>query len=134
MPDLLIDPPLPRAKSPDPFLQTLKLTIGAETIAQARWLCAADPAQGIAQLLDLTVHPDHRRQGHAHRLMEALTEQARAYFKFQKSRLRRIWTPIEQKHQIIARSFLMQFGFNHVGTVSELLKHEDLLIYMRTFD
>ena len=134
MPDLLIDPPLPRTKSPDPFLQTLKLTIGKDPIAQARWLCSTDPAQGVVQLLELTVHPDHRRQGHAHRLMEALTQQAQTYFKNQKSRLRRIWTPIEQKHQVIARSFLMQFGFNHVGTVSELLKDEDLLIYMRTFN
>ena len=134
MPDLLIEPPLPRAKSRDPFLQTLKLTVGSDPIAQARWLCSTDPAQGVAQLLDLTVHPDHRRQGHAHRLMEALTQQAQTYFKNQKSRLRRIWTPIEQKHQVIARSFLMQFGFTHVGTVSELLRDEDLLVYMRTFD
>ena len=134
MPDLLIDPPLSKSKSPDPFLQTLKLTIGNQPIAQARWLCSTDPAQGVVQLLELTVHPDHRRQGHAHRLMEALTQQAQTYFKNQKSRLRRIWTPIEQKYQVIARSFLMQFGFNHVGTVSELLKDEDLLIYMRTFN
>lgn len=134
MPDLLIDPPLPRTKSSDPFLQTLKLTIGKQPIAQARWLVNTDPAQGVAQLLDLTVHPDHRRQGHAHRLMEALTQQAQTYFKAQKSPLRRIWTSIEQKNQVVARSFLMQFAFNHVGTVSELLKDEDLLIYMRTFD
>jgi ribosomal protein S18 acetylase RimI-like enzyme len=134
MPDLLIDPPIPRAKSHDPFLQTLTLTIGNEPIARARWLVSTAPAQGVVQLLDLTVHPDHRRQGHAHRLMEAVTQQAQTYFKTQKSRLRRIWTSIEQKNQILARSFLMQFGFNHVGTISELLKDEDLLIYMRTFD
>jgi hypothetical protein len=41
---------------------------------------------------------------------------------------------VEQKRQVNGRSFLMQFGFNHVGTISQLLKREDLLIYMRTFD
>jgi hypothetical protein len=41
---------------------------------------------------------------------------------------------IEQKGQVIARSFLMQFGFNHVGTIAEVLKGEDLLIYLRTFN
>ena len=49
-----------------------------------------------------------------------------------------------QAHPIIAssllqvleqsRSFLMQFGLHHVGTIQELLKDEDLLMYMRTLD
>ena len=133
MPDLEVDPPA-RSKSPDPFLQTIRLSADDQPIGQARWLCAADPAEGVVQLLDLTVHPDHRRQDHGHRLMEAVVAQATTYFTHRKSRLRRIWIAIDQKRQVIGRSFLMQFGFNHVGTVPRLLKDEDVLIYMRTFD
>ncbi|HEY7119804.1 MAG TPA: GNAT family N-acetyltransferase [Tepidisphaeraceae bacterium] len=133
MPTLICDPPASGAKS-HPFLQTLKLTEAGQVIAQARWMCATDPAQGVAQILDLSVSPPHQRVGHGHTLMEAITREATAYFKSRKVRLRRIWMPIEQKRQVIARSFLMQFGFSHVGTISELLRDEDLLIYMRTFD
>ena len=134
MPNLTYDPPV-RAATGDTFLQSIRYTGPAdELIAHARWLAAADPSHGVIQILDFTVTPPHRRKGHGHFLMESLTTQARDYFAQRKLRLRRAWMAIEQKHQVIARSFLMQFAFNHVGTVQELLKREDLLIYMRTFD
>src|SRR5213080_801498 len=136
MPDLVIDPPAPRkvAKSADSFVQTIDLVEGAARIGRARWQCASDVSQGVVQILELTVAPRFRRQGHAHRLMEAITTQAGDYFKAGGARLRRLWIAIEQKEQVIARSFLMQFGFHHVGTVKELFKDQDLLVYMRTFD
>jgi GNAT superfamily N-acetyltransferase len=133
--DITCDPRVtPGVNVPDTFVQTVRLTRDREVIGQARWHCAADPAQGIAQLLELTIAPPHRRQEFGRRLMEAVTAQAREFFKSRKSRLRRVWISIEQERQVIGRSFLMQFGFHHVGTVQELLKGEDLLIYMRTFD
>jgi GNAT superfamily N-acetyltransferase len=131
--ELICDPPA-RSKSPDPFLQSIRLTDGETLIGQARWQTSFDPSQGVAQILDLTVMPAFRRKGNGRRLMEAITTQATEYFKWRKLRLRRLWLPVNQKSQVIARSFLMQFGFHHVGTVSELLKDEDLLMYMRTFD
>ncbi len=136
MPDLVIDPPAPRksSKSPDSFVQTIDLMDGPTRIGRARWQCVSDVSQGVVQILELTVAPKYRRQGYAHRLMEAVTAQAGDYFKAGGARLRRLWIAVEQKQQVIARSFLMQFGFHHVGTVSELLKEQDLLIYMRTFD
>ena len=134
MPKLTYDPPVRAAATTQTFLQTLRLTTGDQLVAQARWLVNTDPAHGVAQVVEFTVSPDHRRKGHGHFLMEALTTQATEFFALRKSRLRRVWLSLEQKRQVIARSFLMQFGFNHVGTVSELLKREDLLIYMRTFD
>jgi GNAT superfamily N-acetyltransferase len=133
MPNLTCDPPV-RSATADTFLQTLRYAEGDQLIAHARWLAATDLSHGVAQILDFTVSPTHRRKGHGHFVMEALTTQAADYFQHRKSRLRRVWIPVEQKHQVIARSFLMQFGFNHVGTISQLLKREDLLIYMRTFD
>jgi GNAT superfamily N-acetyltransferase len=133
MPKLTYDPPV-RAATGDTFLQSIRLAAGDDLVAHARWLSTADPSHGVIQILDFTVTPPHRRRGHGHFLMEALTVQARDYFQHRKFHLRRAWMAIEQKHQVIARSFLMQFAFNHVGTVQELLKREDLLIYMRTFD
>ena len=135
MPKLTFDPPLrPTAATAETFLQTIRLNAGEELIAHARWLANTDPAHGVIQILEFTVAPAHRRKGHGHFVMEALTTQATEYFALRKSRLRRVWTALEQKRQVIARSFLMQFGFNHVGTISQLLKREDTLIYMRTFD
>jgi GNAT superfamily N-acetyltransferase len=131
--ELICDPPA-RSKAPEPFLQSIRLADGDQLIGQARWQASFDSSQGVAQILDLTVSPAYRRKGNGRRLMEAITAQATEHFKCRKSRLRRLWIPIHQKSQVIARSFLMQFGFHHVGTVQELLKDEDLLIYMRTFD
>jgi GNAT superfamily N-acetyltransferase len=131
--ELICDPPA-RAKTADPFLQSIRYADGETLVGQARWHTTCDVSEGVAEILYLTVSPSYRRRGNGRRLMEAVTAQATEYFKCRKSRLRRLWIPVNQKSQVIARSFLMQFGFNHVGTVQELLKDEDLLIYMRTFD
>src|SRR5438045_3539203 len=106
MPDLVIDPPAPRkvAKGGDSFVQTIDLMDGATRIGRARWQCVSDLSQGVVQILELTVASRFRRQGHAHRLMEAVTAQAGDYFKTGGARLRRLWIAIEQKEQVIARS------------------------------
>jgi GNAT superfamily N-acetyltransferase len=127
------DPPV-SAKSADPFLQTIRLTSGDQVIGRARWISAAEPADGVVQILELTVADAHRRKGHGRQLMEALTEQCLEHFKLRNLKLRRIWLSLDQKRQVIARAFLMKFTFNHVGTVKELLKDQDMLIYMRAFD
>lgn len=133
MPTLRIAPPA-SPKSPDPFIQHIELVENEKPIAQAHWTTTDDPAQGIVQILELTVQPPHRRQGHAKRLMDALTQQAREHFKSRRQSLKRMWLTIDQKRQVIARSFLMKFGFHHVGTIKELLQDQDVLIYMRTFN
>jgi ribosomal protein S18 acetylase RimI-like enzyme len=131
--ELICDPPA-RTKTTENFIQSIRLMDGKELIAHARWQCAVDPSHGVAQLLELSVLPARRRQGHGRRVMDAVTAQATDYFRSRKFQLRRIWLALEQKKQVIGRAFLMQFGFNHVGTVSELLKDEDLLVYMRAFN
>jgi GNAT superfamily N-acetyltransferase len=129
----LCDPPV-TANSPDPFLQTIRLKDGDQVIGHARWISGCEPAEGVVQIVELSIAPAHRRQGNGKRLMEALTRQCKEHFKLRKARLRRQWLALDQKRHVISRSFLMQFTFHHVGTVNELLKDEDLLIYMRTFD
>jgi ribosomal protein S18 acetylase RimI-like enzyme len=133
MVEIICDPPA-RSKGIECFLQSVRIVDGDELIAQARWQTSSDPAQGVAQLLELWVAPARRRQGNGRKMMDAVAAQAMEHFRSRKSFLRRLWMAVEQKRQVIGRSFLMQFGFNHVGTVSELLKDEDLLIYMRTFN
>ena len=130
---IICEPPL-RSKSVESFCQTVRLLDGEELVAYARWQLTGDLSNGVAQLLELTVAEPRRRQGHGRRVMDAVVGQAEEYFRSRKLPLRRLWVAIEQKRQVIGRSFLMQFGFNHVGTVGEMLKDEDLLVYMRTFN
>lgn len=133
--ELTYDPPLPPTLSgDDTFVQTIRLHDGPTLIGQARWHCATPPAQGVVQILELSVAEPHRRQNHAHTLMDAVTKQAKSYFKQHGRKLRRLWLTLEQERQVLGRSFLMKFGFHHVGTVHEMLKDEDMLVYMRTFD
>jgi hypothetical protein len=134
MPTLRYSPPTARKETGIAFQQLIELLEGDQPIAHARWMCAADVSQGVVQILELTVPANQGRRGNGRILMNALTEQARDYFKLRKSKLRRIWMAIEQEGQVIGRSFLMKFGFHHVGTVHELLEDEDMLIYMRTFN
>jgi GNAT superfamily N-acetyltransferase len=121
-------------KAADPFLQTIRLIDGPQVIGRARWITTPDPAQGIVQVLELTVADPYRRKGHGRQLMDALTQQAHEHFELRNHKLRRIWLGVHQRGQVFARSFLMKFTFNHVATVAQLLRDEDMLIYMRTFD
>jgi ribosomal protein S18 acetylase RimI-like enzyme len=134
MATLRLSPPVSQKGSSGAFQQLIELLEGERAIAHARWMCGGDVSQGVVQILELTVPPEQGRRGHGRILMNALTEQARDYFQLRKSTLRRVWMAIEQEGQVIGRSFLMKFGFHHVGTVHELLDDEDMLIYMRTFN
>ena len=116
------------------FAQTITLTVDKTTIARARWQSSEDPADGVVQILDFQVSPDHRRRGIGQRLMDELIQQAGRQIKTQGGQIRRIWVAIEQKRQVIARSFLMRYTFHHVGTVKELLRDQDVLIYARSFN
>jgi len=116
------------------FQQSIELREGDELIGNARWICSGDSSEGVVQILELNVSAGRGRRGNGRALMDHLTQQAKDYFKLHNIKLRRIWIVIEQKRQVIGRSFLMKFGFHHVGTVHEMLKDEDLLVYMRTFD
>lgn len=135
--ELAIEPKVEPAKSSEGagvFAQCLELKEGERLIGRARWASSSDPSSGVAQVLELWVSPEYRRKGHGGRLMDELTGQARAYFKSRKALLRRVWMAVEQKQQVVARSFLMKFTFHHVGTIRELLLDEDMLVYMRTLN
>src|SRR6188474_2041952 len=108
MPDLsyTYTPPVER-KSAELFLQTIRLAQGDQELGRACWIAGQEVQEGVVQIIELTVTPGNWRKGHGQRLMEALTEQCRKYFKLRKSRLRRIWVAVDQKRHVIGRSFLM---------------------------
>ncbi len=130
--ELTYDPPLPRKPGIAPFVQTIRLMDGDETIGRAMWHSAGD--DGIVQILTLTVFPPHQRVGHGRRLMNAIFDQGRKLGAARTQPLRRMWICVEQKSQIIGRAFLTGSGFHHVATLTDLLKKQDALLYTRTFD
>lgn len=130
---ILREPSLPKAFSGESFLQRLEIFHGKTRLGHAVWhLSSAD--EGVMQLVELQVQPDHRRAGHASVLLNDAIAQARALCKLRRVPLRRMWVPVEQKSQVLARSFLTRHGFHHTSTISELMKDQDVLVYVRSFD
>jgi ribosomal protein S18 acetylase RimI-like enzyme len=116
-----------------PLLQRVDLREGGTIVATAHWHVPIGK-EGVVQLLDLTVVPEHRRKGHGSTLLMALQEQAVQYGRISGIPTRRIWVSVEQKTQINARAFLTRHGFHHVATIKELLAEQDALVYLRSFD
>jgi ribosomal protein S18 acetylase RimI-like enzyme len=116
-----------------PFFQRLELREGGVAIATAHWHVPVGK-EGVAQLLDLTVVPEHRRKGHGSTVLIAFKEQAAAYGKASGIPTRRIWVAVEQKTQVNARAVLTRHGFHHVATIKELLAKQDALVYLLALD
>lgn len=102
-------------------------------LAQCAWHMPHPPA-GAAQVLDLWVHPDHRRQGHGRRMMEAMLREMKSVGSRQKQPIRRAWVMVRQKDQVGARAFLTALAFHHVASVENLFQAQEGLVYLRAFD
>jgi len=128
-------PPLPRA--PDArsasFLQHIELRESRQSIGHAVWHLI-DFDEGVVQLVELTVDPKLQRRGHASALLSESIAQARAACKLKRVPLRRLWVALEQKSQVVARAFLTKHGFHHTASVTDLLRDQDLLVFVRSFD
>jgi GNAT superfamily N-acetyltransferase len=133
MPEIRYHPALPAEFPTNGFLQTITLVDGKKTIGLARWHCGAE-LDGAVQLVELLIDDQLRRKGNGSAILAAVIEQARAYHQLRKSQLRRMWAHVAQKSQINARAFLGRHGFHHISTITNLLKRQDGLIYMKTFD
>ena len=126
------DPVLSRFP-PESFIQSLHLGPPKAPLGFARWHSASS-MQGVAQILDFLIDPPHRRQGHGRALMQHLITQCAKYGKLRQTPLRRLWIAVAQKDHIHARAFLISQGFHHVVSLGNLLREQDALVYMRTFD
>jgi hypothetical protein len=127
------DPPLPRMAGAQPFLQRITLYDGREAIGSAVWYLPAG-RDGVVQLIELTVPAARHRQGHAGTILTQVLTSAKALCALKKIPLRRVWFAIEQKTQVLGRSFLTRHGFHHTSTIPELLRKQDVLIYVKSFD
>jgi ribosomal protein S18 acetylase RimI-like enzyme len=127
-----LTPAIPRVVAL-PFIQELKLVKDGRLIAMARWH-APEGSDGIVQLLDLHVDPDHQRQGHGSALLREVYKQATMLFNRLEIKPRRIWASVEQKRQVNARAFFSRHGFHHVTATKNLHRKQEALIYVRSFD
>ena len=128
-------PPLPRAIDAKltSFLQRIELRAGRVTLGHAAWHLV-DIDEGVVQIVDLTVDPTLHRRGHAGALLNEAIAQARALCMLKRFPLRRCWVALEQKSHVRARAFLTKHGFHHTSSVPDLLRDQDLLVYVRSFD
>ena len=126
--------PPPPAKPVATFLQRIELRDARDQrIGAAVWhLNTVD--EGVVQLVELTVDPKLRRHGHAGALLNEAITQARSVCRMKRVPLRRMWVALEQKGQVLARSLLTKHGFHHTSSVTDLLRDQDLLVYVRSFD
>jgi ribosomal protein S18 acetylase RimI-like enzyme len=131
---LTLIPKTSEAQAGNAFVQAIELREREALLGCAVWSVPSDLTQGVAQIVDLTVPEDRRRRGYGSQLILAVIEQARPFFKARDAKLRRIWLSVEQKSQVVARSFLMKHNFHHTASISDLLKGQDALIYTRAFD
>ncbi len=117
-----------------PFVQELILTDpSGKSIGYARWH-APEGTDGIVQVLDIAIVPEHQRQGHGSVLMRRIYAEAKALFTTAGLKPRRIWLAVEQKRCVNARAFLSRHGFHHVSSIKNALLQQDVLIYLRSFD
>ena len=126
--------PPPPAKPVATFLQRIELRDARDQpIGAAVWhLSSVD--EGVVQLVELTIEPKLRRHGHAGALLNEAIAQAKSVCRLKRLPLRRMWVALEQKSQVLARSFLTKHGFHHTSSVTDLLRDQDLLVYVRSFD
>lgn len=126
------EPTLPPI-APEIFVQTIRLSDEGKPVGTAMWV-VPHVDSGVLQVLLLEIHEDDRRHGHAKRLLAEVIKQATLLCKSRKKKLRKAWMLLRQKNQVVGRSFLTGQSFHHVTTLSNLLKDEDGLVYIRAFD
>jgi GNAT superfamily N-acetyltransferase len=136
MPDFHHHPDTPSSLPRDEregFAQTIQLEQSGKILAAARWHAPLG-REGVVQLIELVVDPTQRRRGLGTSILREVVQQATAVHKAKRVRLRRMWISVEQKTQVNGRAFLTKHGFHHNATITELLDHQDALVYVRTFD
>lgn len=116
-----------------PFSQHIELVLNGQTVGTARWH-APEGTDGIIQITDLAIHPDHQRHGHGSTLLKKCYAEAYELFAAHGIKPRRVWMILEQKRQVIARAFLSKHGYQHVSTMTALYKGQDGMLYQRSFD
>lgn len=124
-------PPLTGATLP--FGQQIELILNGQLVGTARWH-APDTADGVFQISDIHIAPEHQRQGHGSALLKKCYAEAAEVFVALNIKPRRVWILIEQKRHVIARAFLTRHGYQHVATLPAAFRGQDGMVYQRSFD
>jgi len=112
-----------------PFVQTVETLDGREVVARAIWF-ATELDDGHVQLLHLHVQPAHQRRGVGTALFHEVLRQARALFASRGAKLRRVTAELPHKSHVIGRAWLSKQGFHHVGTLKNVVRKQDVLVYL----
>ena len=131
MPQFSFDPPISATPG---LIQTVRMLEGEQVMGMAIWHAGVDSDDGVVQLLEMNVAESLRRHGRGKRLLAAVVNQTLAYHQLRKVTPRRLWVALRQKRHIIPRAFFASQGFTHISTIKDLLRDEDALVYIRTFD
>jgi GNAT superfamily N-acetyltransferase len=110
----------------------IRLVEGNLVLAAAQvFVQAGSPS---AQLLDVEVHADHRRKGVGTQLVTAIRDQLRKLGNARGEPVRVLWCVLGQKRHIVARAFLTRQGFQHVASPAQVLRSDDAMVYLCSFD
>ena len=126
-----LSPPLKDAALP--FGQHIELILNDQIVGTARWH-AAEGTDGLFQIAEINIVPEHQRQGHGSALLKKCYAEAYELFKALQIKPRRVWLLLEQKRHVNARAFLSKHGFQHVSTMTALYRGQDGMLYQRSFD
>lgn len=117
------------ALSTSPIVQKVELLNDAgATIAHATWFSTG--VDGQLQLLHLEVAPDQRRRGVGTKLFTLLKKEADLFFRSRGQRLRRIFCYAAHRDDIVFRGWLTRQGFHPTNTMTNVLKKQDVMIYL----
>ena len=112
-----------------PFLQGVELLNDLGTpIARCVWFTTG--TDGVMQLLHVEVDPAERRKGVGSKAFKLTMKEADLFFRSRGGRLRRVFCNVEQKSHIVFRAWLTKNGFHPTNTMTNVLKKQDLMVYL----
>ena len=102
-------------------------------IGIATWIMHGLPKHQLAELDRIAVLPDYRGQGVARPLFEAMVKDAQAFYKKNKSRLRKLYI-LSHYDNIRAHKFYEKLGFVHETTLkAHYYENKDEFVFSRFF-
>jgi len=102
-------------------------------IGLATWIMHGLPKHQLAELDRIAVLPEHRGQGIARPLFEALLKDCKEFYKKNKSKLRKMYI-LTHYDNIRAHRFYQKLGFAHETTLKQhYYANKDEFVYSRFF-
>lgn len=102
-------------------------------IGIATWILHGLPKHQLAELDRIAVLPEHRGQGIARPLFEALLKDCKEFYKKHKSKLRKMYI-LTHYDNVRAHRFYEKLGFAHETTLKQhYYENKDEFVYSRFF-